>query len=147
MGAAGGVNVSQVIKQDVLRLGAFGRRGGAVQVLAAGERTKPQRPQQGQLLFNWLHSDVQAQAVGMGPLAWRAGPVPPLFEHAADVTQKDEFELELERQREILQACQREKGLSSCFACEAMFECKTRKKYVDAVYSSMSKGDGGGFDF
>ena len=70
-----------------------------------------------------------------------------MSEHAADVTQKDEFELELERQREILQACQREKGLSSCFACEAMFECKTRKKYVDAVYSSMSKGDGGGFDF
>ena len=62
-----------------------------------------------------------------------------------DVAQKDEFELE--RQREILQACQREKGLNSCFACEAMFECKTRKNYVDAVYSSMSKGDGGGFDF
>lgn len=70
-----------------------------------------------------------------------------MTEHTADVTQKDEFELELDRQREILQACQREKGLSSCFACEAMFECKTRKNYVDAVYSSMSKGDGGGFDF
>ena len=70
-----------------------------------------------------------------------------MSEHAADTTQKDEFELELDRQREILQACQREKGLSSCFACEAMLECKTRKNYVDAVYSSMSKGDGGGFDF
>ena len=70
-----------------------------------------------------------------------------MSENAADATQKDEFELELDRQREILQACQREKGLSSCFACEAMFECKTRKNYVDAVYSSMSKGDGGGFDF
>ncbi|RKV98564.1 MAG: hypothetical protein D8H92_02000 [Campylobacter sp.] len=70
-----------------------------------------------------------------------------MSEHAADAAQKDEFELELDRQREILQACQREKGLSSCFACEAMFECKTRKNYVDAVYSSMSKGDGGGFDF
>ncbi len=70
-----------------------------------------------------------------------------MSEHTADVTQKDEFELELDRQREILQACQRKKGLSSCFACEAMFECKTRKNYVDAVYSSMSKGDGGGFDF
>ena len=70
-----------------------------------------------------------------------------MSEHSADVIQKDEFELELDRQREILQACQREKGLSSCFACEAMFECKTRKNYVDAVYSSMSKGDGGGFDF
>ena len=38
-----------------------------------------------------------------------------------DVAQKDEFELELDRQREILQACQREKGLNSCFICEAMF--------------------------
>ena len=70
-----------------------------------------------------------------------------MSEYAADATQKDEFELELDRQREILQACQHEKGLSSCFACEAMFECKTRKNYVDAVYISMSKGDGGGFDF
>ena len=70
-----------------------------------------------------------------------------MSEHAADAAQKDEFELELERQREILQTCQREKGLNSCFACEAMFECKTRKNYVDAVYISMSKGDGGGFDF
>ena len=70
-----------------------------------------------------------------------------MSENAADATQKDEFELELDRQREILQACQREKGLNSCLACEAMFECKTRKNYVDAVYSSMSKGDGGGFDF
>ena len=70
-----------------------------------------------------------------------------MSEHAADAAQKDEFELELDRQREILQACQREKVLSSCVACEAMFECKTRKNYVDAVYSSMSKGDGGGFDF
>ena len=72
-----------------------------------------------------------------------------MSEHAVehDVAQKDEFELELDRQREILQACQREKDLNSCFACETMFECKTRKNYVDAVYSSMSKGDGGGFDF
>ena len=70
-----------------------------------------------------------------------------MSEHAADAAQKDEFELELDRQREILQAGQHEKGLNSCFACEAMFECKTRKNYVDAVYSSMSKGDGGGFDF
>ena len=70
-----------------------------------------------------------------------------MSEHAADAAQKDEFELELERQREILQTCQSEKGLNSCFACEAMFECKTCKNYVDAVYISMSKGDGGGFDF
>ena len=44
-----------------------------------------------------------------------------------DVAQKDEFELELDRQREILQACQREKGLSSCFACEACLSAKPAK--------------------
>ena len=70
-----------------------------------------------------------------------------MSEQVAQTAQKDEFELELERHRETLQTCQSEKGLNSCFACEAMFECKTRKNYVDAVYISMSKGDGGGFDF
>lgn len=57
------------------------RRCPTMQALAADERAKPQRPPQRQLLFNWPHLDVQAQAVdddGL-PLAWRAGPAPPLF--------------------------------------------------------------------
>lgn len=61
--------------------------------------------------------------------------------------QRDKFELELDRQKEILQACQASKNLTSCLSCEQIFECETRKNYVDAAYASMSKGDSGGFDF
>jgi len=51
------------------------------------------------------------------------------------------------RYRGFLQACQNSRGLISCLNCDEIFACPTRKNYVDAVYSSMSKGDGGGFDF
>lgn len=61
--------------------------------------------------------------------------------------QKDEFELELDNKREILQNCQMQKGQNSCFNCDEIFTCQTRKEYVDAVYNSMSKGSSGGFDF
>lgn len=60
---------------------------------------------------------------------------------------KDKFELELEEKLKILQDCQSERGLKSCFECENLFDCKTRKIYVDAVYNSMAKGNSGGFDF
>lgn len=66
---------------------------------------------------------------------------------ALETAQKDKFELELERQTQILQSCQANNGLNSCLNCEKIFECETRKNYVDAVYFSMSKGDSGGFDF
>ena len=58
-------------KRGVLRLGAFVAVGAvaAVQVPAADERPWPQRPQQGQLLFNGQHFGVQAQAVGDGVAA------------------------------------------------------------------------------
>ena len=65
VGAGGGVGVLQAIKRGVLRLGAFVAVGAvaAVQVSAADERAGPQRPQQGQLLFNWRLFGMQAQAV------------------------------------------------------------------------------------
>lgn len=66
---------------------------------------------------------------------------------ALETAQKDKFELELEKQKEILLSCQASKNLVSCFNCEQIFECQTRKDYVDAAYNSMSKGDTGGFDF
>lgn len=52
----------------VLRLGAFVAVGAvaAVQVPTADERARPQRPQQGQLLFNRRLFGMQAQAVGNG---------------------------------------------------------------------------------
>ena len=61
---------------------------------------------------------------------------------------KDEFELELDEKKQLLQACQSSKGLRSCLACEALLECTLRKDYVISVYNSMSKGKSdGGFDF
>ncbi|TQR34717.1 hypothetical protein DMB92_01795 [Campylobacter sp. MIT 99-7217] len=61
---------------------------------------------------------------------------------------KDQYEQEMDKQKEILMSCQSSKNLNSCYNCELIFECDTRKTYVDAVYNSMSKGKNeGGFDF
>ncbi|OPA81695.1 hypothetical protein [Campylobacter pinnipediorum] len=60
---------------------------------------------------------------------------------------KDEFELKLEQDSIALQKCQTDKNLKTCFDCEALFECETRKSYVYSVYNSMSKGQQGGFEF
>ena len=62
-------------------------------------------------------------------------------------TPKDSFEKELEAKKELLQACQKSKNVFTCSDCEKMFECDTRKSYVKAVYESMAKGHGGGFEF
>jgi hypothetical protein len=63
------------------------------------------------------------------------------------IAQKDRFELEMDNKKEILQNCQSDKGLNSCFNCNELFNCQIRKDYVDAVYNSMSKGNVGDFDF
>ncbi|EBF5702459.1 hypothetical protein FI433_04765 [Campylobacter coli] len=61
---------------------------------------------------------------------------------------RDEFEQDLDKKKEILSSCQSSKGLKSCYNCDKIFNCSTRKDYVDAVYNSMSKGKTeGGFDF
>ena len=61
--------------------------------------------------------------------------------------EKDKYELSLDEKLDKLQECQKEKNLESCTNCEKTFECNTRKEYVKAVYESMSKGQGGGFEF
>ena len=63
------------------------------------------------------------------------------------IAQKDRFELEMDNKKEILQNCQSDKGLNSCFNCNELFNCQIRKDYVDDVYNSMSKGNVGDFDF
>jgi transcription elongation factor Elf1 len=35
----------------------------------------------------------------------------------------------------------------SCTNCSKIFECNIRKSYIKAVYQSMNKGHGGGFEF
>ncbi|NOX16472.1 MAG: hypothetical protein GXP61_10730 [Epsilonproteobacteria bacterium] len=48
---------------------------------------------------------------------------------------------------EKLKECQKENKTNSCFDCEKLFDCEIRKKYINAVYNSMSKGQSGGFEF
>jgi len=59
----------------------------------------------------------------------------------------DSWELELERKKVLLAECQNSKNLTSCLACEKLFDCDIRDNYVQAVYDSMSKGGTGGFEF
>jgi hypothetical protein len=61
--------------------------------------------------------------------------------------QLDKWEELLEVQINIIKECQISKNLNSCTPCEAIIECETRKAYIKAVYESMNKGSGGGFEF
>lgn len=63
------------------------------------------------------------------------------------VSRKDRWQEALEAQLDALKKCQEEHGLSSCMTCEKIFECDVRTRYVNAVYESMNKGQGGGFEF
>lgn len=60
---------------------------------------------------------------------------------------KDIYDQKLDEKVIEVQACQNEKGLKSCMACELFFDCALRKEYVKKVYESMSKGETGGFEF
>ena len=66
-----------------------------------------------------------------------------------DSTQKepDKFELYLDEMIPKIQACQKDKSLSTCSDCELYLGCELGTEYVKAVYNSMSKGDTGGFEF
>ncbi len=59
----------------------------------------------------------------------------------------DRFEKNLEMKLQELKKCQRQKGVESCMECEKILKCEIRKEYVNAVYLSMNKGEGGGFEF
>lgn len=59
----------------------------------------------------------------------------------------DEWELELQAQKRALESCQVTQGVKSCLACPKLNHCEIRDGYVHAVYNSMSKGAGGGFEF
>lgn len=61
--------------------------------------------------------------------------------------EKDEWELALDAKLKELQDCQKELNLTSCFKCDKLFECNLRSSYLKAVYESMNKGQGGGFEF
>ena len=59
----------------------------------------------------------------------------------------DEWEIALRRKKSELEACQKEHQVKSCTACEKLLACELRDAYVKAVYDSMNKGTGGGFEF
>ncbi len=59
----------------------------------------------------------------------------------------DAFEIKRDEERQKVEACQKEKGHNSCLVCPEVVGCAIRKQYVVAVYESMSKGAGGGFEF
>ena len=59
----------------------------------------------------------------------------------------DEWEIALRVKTEELKKCQDERGVTSCMQCEKLLDCELRDAYVKAVYDSMNKGTGGGFEF
>ncbi|MDD2950032.1 MAG: hypothetical protein PHU29_04525 [Sulfuricurvum sp.] len=57
------------------------------------------------------------------------------------------YEERLDEAMQVLQACQQEHEVESCYVCEKCIGCEIRTKYIRTVYESMSKGETGGFDF
>lgn len=61
--------------------------------------------------------------------------------------QKDKWEIALDEHLSVIKECQQKQNVDSCLKCEHTFNCEIRDKYVKAVYESMNKGSGGGFEF
>jgi hypothetical protein len=64
-----------------------------------------------------------------------------------DNQKKDKWELALEKKLQELKECQKEHSVNSCMKCKDILVCQLRDEYVKAVYESMNKGHGGGFEF
>jgi len=59
----------------------------------------------------------------------------------------DEWQIILTQKKAALEACQKEQQVKSCMQCDKLLDCELRDSYIKAVYDSMSKGKGGGFEF
>ncbi|RLA67854.1 MAG: hypothetical protein DRQ78_02150 [Epsilonproteobacteria bacterium] len=59
----------------------------------------------------------------------------------------DEWQILLQSKKTVLEDCQKQEHVNSCLKCEKLLECTVRDAYIKAVYDSMSKGKGGGFEF
>ena len=66
---------------------------------------------------------------------------------STETKQRDRWEQALDQKLAALQECQQAHALSSCLPCPELLACTVRDAYVKAVYESMSKGHGGGFEF
>lgn len=61
--------------------------------------------------------------------------------------EKNQWDVKLDHQLEIIYKCQQDHNVDSCMKCEKLLNCEIRDNYVKAVYESMNKGSGGGFEF
>ena len=59
----------------------------------------------------------------------------------------DEWQIALQQKKSELETCQAEQLVKSCMQCDKILDCEVRDAYIKAVYDSMSKGTGGGFEF
>ena len=59
----------------------------------------------------------------------------------------DPYEQKRDEERLKVESCQEEKKINSCLVCSEVVGCEIRRRYVVAVYESMNKGVGGGFEF
>jgi len=59
----------------------------------------------------------------------------------------DEWQTILVQKKIDLEKCQSENQVKSCLQCDKLLDCTVRDSYIKAVYDSMSKGKGGGFEF
>jgi len=59
----------------------------------------------------------------------------------------DEWQIALNVKKKELESCQEQQRVNSCLSCQKIDNCAIRDAYVHAVYNSMSKGAGGGFEF
>ena len=62
-------------------------------------------------------------------------------------SQKDQWHIALDNELKVLKQCQEQNSVDSCMKCTKVLECAIRDKYIKAVYESMNKGSGGGFEF
>ena len=60
---------------------------------------------------------------------------------------RDRWQELLDKELERLKACQESRQVESCMNCPEILGCEVRSRYVNAVYESMNKGTGGGFEF
>jgi len=65
----------------------------------------------------------------------------------SEKAKEESLERELRDRMEEIERCQRDRGLESCLPCPTVLECDIRKRYVDSVYTSMNRGESGGFEF
>jgi hypothetical protein len=59
----------------------------------------------------------------------------------------DEWHIALSTKKKELEECQVTNQIESCMNCEKLLDCEIRDAYIKAVYDSMNKGQGGGFEF